>query len=214
MVDPNDLEEVGEEKSTEAVEAEEANKSVLEQAAEFHERKEEAEEDLKKYKKEKKKTEKKEEKKAAKEADKESSAEEGNVIPTIEGVPEPEQPVEEAPKEETPPEPIEEPKEEVPIEKPAKARPVRDVTKLNVFKDKVVKDFGLTETTDNNGCSVLKFDGFLVCKLLPRTNCFFGVWREDPAEDNKWKAFRVYSEEDEQTTYDHIKEFVKVNTEN
>ena len=164
----------------------------MEQAADFHKRKEEAKADLKEYKKEKKKEEKKEEKKKEKEEVKEVSTEEEIAKPT------------EVPKEESKPEPV---------EVKERPKPKRDVTKLNAFKEKVIKEFGLTESLDANGCTALKFEGFLIMKLLPRANCWYGVWREDPAEGNKWRAFRVWSEKEETETYNHIKEFVKVNSE-
>jgi len=39
------------------------------------------------------------------------------------------------------------------------------------------------------------------------------VWREDPNKNNKWRAFRVNSEEEEKTHYNHVKTFMEVNAQ-
>ena len=89
---------------------------------------------------------------------------------------------------------------------------VRDTAQLNAFKSKLIKDFGLNEKIDSHGCVQLKLKNFNVLKLLPRKG-WYGVWREDPAQDNKTHAFRVASESDEQVHYEFVKDFVKANTE-
>jgi len=94
-----------------------------------------------------------------------------------------------------------------------KTKTTIDLTHLNTFKSKIIKDFGLTESIDSNGCYVMKYDGLLVFKLLPRKNCWYGVWREVPEDKNKWRAMRVYNEDDEQTHYNHIKLFIEANKE-
>jgi len=106
----------------------------------------------------------------------------------------------------------EEKEPEVKEEKP-KTKTTIDLTKLNNFKSKIIKEFGLTESMDSNGCYVMKYDGLLVFKLLPRKNCWYGVWREVPEDNNKWRAMRVYNEDDEQTHYNHIKLFIEANKE-
>ena len=93
-----------------------------------------------------------------------------------------------------------------------KEKPGIDMSKLNAFKDKVIKEFGLEEKVDNHGCSGLYYKGFIVLKLLPRKNCWYGVWREVPKDDNKWRAFRVKDEQGEKETYDHIKLFIQTNS--
>ena len=96
-----------------------------------------------------------------------------------------------------------------------KKEPVKkelDLTHFNAFKDKIVKDFGLECRIDSAGHHCLYYKEFLVLKLLPRKNWWYGVCREVPEQDNIWKAFRVYNEEDQKTHYEHIKEFVKINS--
>ena len=90
--------------------------------------------------------------------------------------------------------------------------PVRDTAKLDAFKSRLIKDFGLNEKVDSHGCVQMKLKSFNVLKLLPRKG-WYGVWREDPAQDNKVHSFRVTSDEDEQTHYEFVKDFVKVNSE-
>jgi hypothetical protein len=89
---------------------------------------------------------------------------------------------------------------------------VRDTARMDTFKSKLIKDFGLNEKVDSHGCVQLKLKNFNVLKLLPRKG-WYGVWREDPSQDNKTHAFRVASESDEQTHYEFVKDFVKANTE-
>jgi len=96
-----------------------------------------------------------------------------------------------------------------------KAKPKRniDLTKLNEFKDKIKKEFALTEEVDSNGCPVLYYKDTTpyILKLLPRKNCWYGVYREVPEEDNKRRAFRVNSEQDEKKHYDFIEKIITVN---
>jgi len=87
---------------------------------------------------------------------------------------------------------------------------VRDTSKLDAFKSKLISEFGLTEKTDSHGCIQLKFKNFNVIKLLPRKGRF-GVWREDPDQENKVHSFKVISEEDEASHYEFVKAFVEAN---
>ena len=48
-------------------------------------------------------------------------------------------------------------------------------------------------------------------KLLPRLNCRFGVCREIPEEDNKWKAFKINTNEEQDYVYNHVKKLVELN---
>jgi len=93
------------------------------------------------------------------------------------------------------------------------SKPELDLSVLNAFKDKITKEFGLTEKIDVHGCFALYYNEFIILKLLPRKNCRFGVWREVPENENKWKAFRIKTDEEEQETIDHIKLFIKTNAE-
>lgn len=95
--------------------------------------------------------------------------------------------------------------------KPKKVKPPVDMKLLNHFKNKLIKDFGLTESKESSGNIVLKYNKFLMIKLLPRRNCRFGVCREVPEEVNKWKAFKVSTDEEEQKVYNHVKKLVKLN---
>ena len=83
---------------------------------------------------------------------------------------------------------------------------------LDKFKDKIIKDFGLTSKIDTVGHHCMYFKDFLVVKLLPRKKWWYGVCREVPEQDNIWKAFRICSEKDEQQHYNHIKTFVDINS--
>ena len=89
----------------------------------------------------------------------------------------------------------------------------KDISKLIEFRDRVIKDFSLTEKIDKDNNHCLYFNGFLVLKLLERKSWWYGVCREIPEKDNIWRAFRVKSTEDEKSHYDHIKTFVKINSE-
>jgi len=217
MVDPNELEDVDKEESTEAEVVQTANTSVTEQALEFHRKAEIAREETKKSKSVKKAAEKRAEKKVqqalAKEtianenlADKnetdleQSIEEDSGSIPTIEDATNVEQPVEKKPKKEK-------------AVDPDNFNARNNTVKLRAFMDKICKDFNVTTAPDGEDCWKVKFDEFPVLKLLSRANCWFGVWREDPTEDNKWRAFRVWSEKEEQETYEHIKEFIRINKE-
>lgn len=88
-----------------------------------------------------------------------------------------------------------------------------DLSSMNNFKDKITKEFGLTERLDSNGCSGMYYNDFLVLKLLPRKNCWYGVWREVPEDGNKWRTFRVTNPDEENIHYEHIRQFVKTNSE-
>lgn len=135
MVDPNELEDVDNE-STETESAQEANKTITEEANEFRERKEKADAEIKKIKAEKKKAEKKAKKKAQQESIKENKNE------SME-------------KEEPSSEPTsEEPKEtptKVKIPKPVKADDFNargNTIKLEQFIARIQKDFNLTSEPD------------------------------------------------------------------
>jgi len=101
------------------------------------------------------------------------------------------------------------PQEEVKKEKPKRNI---DLTKLNTFKTKLKEHFGLKEKEDKHGCYALYYNRYILIKLLPRKNCWYGVWKEMPEENNKWRAIRVYSQEDEDAVYDHVKKLVEINS--
>ena len=69
-------------------------------------------------------------------------------------------------------------KKENPTTKTSKGPKTIDMSSLETFKSKAIKEFGLTEKMDKNGCYGLYFKDMIVLKLLPRKNCLFGVWRE------------------------------------
>jgi len=96
----------------------------------------------------------------------------------------------------------------VPEGKPQKDAPIRDTAHLDAFKTKLTNDFGLVEKTDSHGCVQLKLKNKNVIKLLPRKG-WYGVWR---ADGDKAKAFRVASQEDEDSHYAFVQEFVKSNS--
>ena len=107
---------------------------------------------------------------------------------------------------------IKEEKVEEPVPEP-KPKSTIDLTKLNAFKEKAIKEFGLTEHIDSHGCSGLYYNDFIILKLLPRKNCWYGVWREIPEQGNKWRAVRVHNQEEENVVYEHIKLFIETNKE-
>ena len=98
-------------------------------------------------------------------------------------------------------------------ESKAVTKPELDISVLTNFKDKVIKEFGLTEKIDVHGCFALYYNGFIILKLLPRKNCRFGVWREVPEDKNRWRAFRIKTDEEEQVVLEHIKLFIESNAE-
>lgn len=104
---------------------------------------------------------------------------------------------------------IEESKKEKPTPKP---KAEIDLSKLNAFKTKIVKEFGLIEKIDSHGCFALYYKDFIVLKLLPRKNCWYGVWREVPEEGNKWHAFKIKDQAEENKVSAHIKLFIKTNS--
>ena len=81
-----------------------------------------------------------------------------------------------------------------------------DLTKLNAFKSKLISELNLEESIDSNGCFVMKYNGILIFKLLPRKNCWYGLWTEIPQENNKWRAVRVYSADEEEAYFKHASE--------
>ena len=100
--------------------------------------------------------------------------------------------------------------EDVPVPEP---KSTIDLTKLNAFKEKTIKEFGLVEHIDSHGCCGLYYNDFIILKLLPRKNCWYGVWREIPEQGNKWRAIRVHNQEEENAIYEHIKLFIETNKE-
>jgi len=84
---------------------------------------------------------------------------------------------------------------------------------LQAFEDKLVKDFGLTVKIDSYGWHQLYYKTFKVFELVPRKGFRFGVYREDPEQDNKWKCFRVTSDDDQNIHYAFASEFVKINSQ-
>jgi len=100
------------------------------------------------------------------------------------------------------------------VESKPKTKPVKkeiDLTHFNAFKEKITKEFGLTSKVDGAGHHLMYYKDFLVVKLLPRKNWWFGICREVPEQDNIWKAFRIHNEEEIKPHYEHIKKFIEVN---
>ena len=154
-INEKELEEKEDTLPTEADEAQEANKSVTEQLADFKE-------------------------------EKEKSIEERTTTPKTE-----------------------------PIEsKTTETKPKGDPAKREAFIKKLTDHFGLESTPDQHGCCQLRMKekGFLIIKVLPRHNCWYGVYREVPENDNKWKAFRIKTQEEEDIVYNHVKTFIKFNS--
>ena len=94
-----------------------------------------------------------------------------------------------------------------------KVKPKPEVSpSLEQFRDKLVKDFGIVAKVEpSSGNTILRYNKFLIIKLLPRKNCRFGICREVPEEDNKWKAFRIKTEDEETAVYNHVKKLVELN---
>lgn len=94
-----------------------------------------------------------------------------------------------------------------------KVKPKPEIApQLEQFRDKLVKDFGVVAKVEpSSGNTILRYNNFLIIKLLPRKNCRFGVCREVPEEDNKWKAFRIKTEDEETAVYNHVKKLVELN---
>ena len=102
------------------------------------------------------------------------------------------------------PKPVEQP--------PEKPTTPTDPTPLEQFRDKLIKDFGITAKVEpSSGNTILRYNGFLMIKLLPRKCCRFGVCREVPEEDNAWKAFRINTDEEVEEVYNHVKKLVEIN---
>jgi len=89
-----------------------------------------------------------------------------------------------------------------------------NTVKLDSFIARLKKDFEveIVPTKNNPNEFNLLFDELWVCGLMPRNKCWYSVWREVAEEDNKRKSCRVLNEKDEQTHYDYIKEFVRLNS--
>ena len=191
MVDPNELDEIIEKKE------DKESKSVTEQMADFVEEKEIADAKVKKAVAAKKRKEAKKEKAKVTQPGKIVHVGDPNtLIPQI------------PPEEKKELESIEITEAATPIEP---LTPVEETSTLDEFKLKIVNEFGLSSSVDSHGCFKIKYNNHLILKLLPRKNCRFGVWREIPEEDNKWKAQRIKTDEEEETIINHIKEFIKVN---
>ena len=185
MVDPNELEDVEEEKN------------VLDEIVAFQEKKEQADETNKKLIAEKKKKDKEKESVETEQETPPTDEETENVTSTDE--------IEKIALMEEQPKPVQ------PPVKPKKEKVLIDISAMNIFKDKLVKDFGLTASVEKSGNTILKYNGFLMIKLLPRRCCRFGVCREIPEQDNIWKAFRINTDEEQEQVYNHVKKLVEVN---
>ena len=94
-----------------------------------------------------------------------------------------------------------------------KVKPKPEVSPLlEQFRDKLIKDFGVVAKVEpSSGNTILRYNKFLIVKLLPRKNCRFGICREVPEEDNKWKAFRIKTDAEETSVYNHVKKLVELN---
>jgi len=97
--------------------------------------------------------------------------------------------------------------------KPAPKKTEIDMSHFNAFKEKIIKDFELTSKVDSAGHHLMYYKDFLVVKLLPRKNWWYGICREVPEQDNIWKAFRIHNAKEEQPHYEHIKKFVEINSQ-
>jgi uncharacterized protein (DUF2267 family) len=100
--------------------------------------------------------------------------------------------------------------------KPAQTSKVNTVPKeaegyLERFEKRLVHDFNLRVNIDKYGWHQLFFGDFKVFELVPRKGFWYGVYREDPEQDNKWKCFRVTNDQDEAVNYAYCKEFVEIN---
>ena len=82
---------------------------------------------------------------------------------------------------------------------------------LERFEKRLVTDFNLRVNVDKYGWHQLFFGNFKVFELVPRKGFWYGVYREDPDQDYKWRCFRVTSDEDELMNYAYCKEFVELN---
>ena len=107
-----------------------------------------------------------------------------------------------------------------PIQPPINTSTVKPVTAskeplspLRKFEEKLVKDFGLTVKIDKYEWHQLFYKEFKVFELVPRKGFRFGVYREDPEQNNKWKCFRVETDEDETRHYAFAKEFIELNSQ-
>jgi len=103
-------------------------------------------------------------------------------------------------------------------EKPAKPKPTKseiDMSHLNAFKEKIIKEFDLESKVDSAGHHLLYFKNYsgVVIKLLPRKNWLFGICREVPEENNIWKAFRIHKPEEIKPHYEYLKKLAEVNKE-
>ena len=66
-------------------------------------------------------------------------------------------------------------------------------------------------TEDKNKCPTFihPVTKKVVVKILPRLNCWYGVWRRiDTNPKSKFKAFRIHNEAEEAEFIDHLREIV------
>lgn len=108
---------------------------------------------------------------------------------------------------------LEEEEEEEQIEKKpqekSKEKKVRDLTKLNEFKDKLVNDFGLKEKQNKRGRCSLLFNEKQVLRFIPRTRIWYAIKRKDPEMNNQVQYFKITSQEEEESHYKYVEDFVK-----
>lgn len=165
-IDPEEL--IDEEQAQDSETPSKEQKTVTEQAAEFHEKAEKAREEIKKIKKMKKDTTSK-------------------------------------------------PKEDEPVKhKKSKGDKKGDPDRLKRFLDRVEKECSGIEVVDKPIDYQLRFPGVkgnkgFVGKVLKRENYPFGVWRKD-GTSGTWKAYRVYTPEEEETQLQALKKYFDVNS--
>lgn len=130
-----------------------------------------------------------EQKKEAQESEEEQVTEE----PTVES------------KEESTEEPVEEKPKKAPKEKPKRTY---DLAKLNEFKERLVKDFGLEEKTNQRQRTALKFNGKSIIRLIPRKRIWFAVKHYDHAM-KRVMYYKVTSDADVEDHYKFVKFYIK-----
>jgi len=96
---------------------------------------------------------------------------------------------------------------------PVKPKPKKpktfDVEKINIFKDKLIKDFGLEEKTNERKRTALKLNGKTVIRFIPRKRVWYAVKHKEPSMNNRIQYYTVTSEQEEQEHYDFVKGIVE-----
>lgn len=83
-----------------------------------------------------------------------------------------------------------------------------DLTKLNTFKSKLIKDFGLEEKTNERKRTALKHNGKTVIRFIPRKRVWYAVKHKDD-DLKRMQYYTVESDKDEQEHYNYVKQFVE-----